>query len=62
MSYVVYFDLDDGGENKIHNTTCHFYRNRKPDATTTEWSRRHYATKQDAIQETGVDRECKCCD
>ena len=61
MSYIAYFDLDDSRENKVHNTTCRFYRNRNPDATTTAWSR-HYASKREAIQETGVDREAECCD
>ena len=61
MSYVVYFDRVDGRESKIHNTTCHYYRNRRRDASTTAWSR-SYASKRDAIQETGVDREAECYD
>ena len=60
-SKVVYTDCDDSRENKIHNTTCPYYRNRKRDARTTAWSR-PYASKRDAIQETAVDREAECCD
>lgn len=60
MGYVVYFDLIDAKENKIHPTTCQHYRKRKRDASTTKWSR-EFESKDEAIRETGVSIEAQGC-
>ena len=60
MSYVVYFDLMDAKENKIHPSTCQHYENRKLDTSTTKWSC-VFASKEEAIRETGVSNEAQGC-
>ena len=60
MSYVVYFDLDEAKENKLHPSTCQHYRNRNPITSTTKWSC-IFASKEEAIRETGVSREAENC-
>ena len=35
--FVVFEDLDDATETKVHSNTCRHYVDRKLDATTTRW-------------------------
>ena len=56
MKYVVYFDLEDASEHKIHSTSCWYFINRKTDAKTTRWSCEKYATVEEAARQTNVTR------
>lgn len=60
MRYVVFFDLDEATENKIHPALCQHYRNRKRDASTTKWSRK-FNSKEEATRETGISIEAQGC-
>ena len=65
--YVVYFDLDDSSENKIHRTSCQHYRRhleRKRlgiSTTTTEWSK-EFPTRAVTEERTKVTRRCPDCE
>ena len=61
IEYVVYFDCVDRREHKIHSVLCGHYLNRKPEATTTRWSKCPYPSRRAAAEATGVTRECKRC-
>ena len=64
--YVVFFDLRNSREHKIHRTSCQHYRRyleRKGfgiSAPTTKWSN-VFPTLPVARETTGVTRECLHC-
>ena len=56
MKYVVYLDLEDASEHKIHSTACWYFINRKSNAKTTHWPDEEYTTVEEAERQTGVTR------
>ena len=50
MRYVVFCDLANATESKIHPASCQHYKNRKRDATSTKWSR-EFDSKEEAIRD-----------
>ncbi len=60
-AYVVYFDLQDRRESKIHSASCVYYLGRDPEATTTRWDEGPYRSRQEAEAATEVTRGCGTC-
>ena len=67
IEYVVYYDLDDPRENKIHRIYCkhyeaHLERQRLGISTpTTRWDG-PFPSRQAAEEQTGVSRSAGCCE
>ncbi len=59
--YVVYMDLQDHREDKIHRDSCKHYLDRDRNATTVRWDEGPYYTKQSAVHATQIERESQCC-
>ena len=68
MAYVVFEDLDDATETKVHRDSCRHYRERDREATTVRWhgpySSHVEATRTAAGIAAGKSyghRDAKCC-
>jgi len=58
--FVVFEDLADATDTKVHDANCHYYLNRKKDATTVRWHG-PFALMADAVNlaQSISDRKCQ---